>query len=375
MINDNKILNYTKDNLKPTTEENEEITKHYEIIQEILGHKETFRSGSYARLTSTSPVNDLDVIYVLPEKYLSEINRKAILQRANESFALSQKAKIDHKDLDIKYIIPSLAEKIREKYEELGVFFLVKEQSHSVGVYFHSLLTGEPDTRKFSLDIVPAIQDGKDKDGIEMYLVPEVAQIEKKYRASFLEEKGKSDIEIEWIKSNPRAYKQQSKELREKYPDLYRLSVILIKTWKNGCKNVDEDFCLKSFHLEQIVAEEVENLKDKTMSSLLRVIFDKFPQYLEKPNFQDKANNGRFIDDYIKDIRIQQKKLVLDFVEKAKSDLTNLENSLNFEEDMKKFLNLETTLNASKTFNSSLFRPAQPRYSLYAKPSYFNYRR
>jgi len=370
MIESN-LLKYAQSNLKPSQKENEEITKHYEIIQQILGYKETFRSGSYARLTSTAPVNDLDVIYVLPETYLSEIKRKAILQRANESFALSQKAKIDHNELDIQDIISSLAEKIREKYQELGVFVLVKEQSHSVGVYFHTLLTGEPDTKKFSLDIVPAIQDGKDENDIEMYLVPEVTQIEKKYRASFLEERMKSNKEIEWIKSNPRAYKKQSEELREKYPDLYRFSVILIKTWKNGCKNVDEDFCLKSFHLEQIVAEEVESLKDKTTSNLLKIIFDNFPQYLEKPNFQDKANNGRFIDDYIKDVTDNQKKLVLDFVEKAKTDLTNLENSLDFEADMKKFLNLETALNSPKNFNSTVFRPAQPRYNPICKDKLF----
>ena len=86
----NQILkDYIKHNLSPRKPERERISKEYERLSDFLGKERTFQNGSYARFTSTTPVNDLDIFYELPE----------------ESYRLILEKRIDPSELDINNIL------------------------------------------------------------------------------------------------------------------------------------------------------------------------------------------------------------------------------------------------------------------------------
>ena len=66
------VAEYAKVHLSPTDRERSTISARYDELQRFLTGR-TFQSGSYARYTSTRPVNDLDVIYVLPDEILKQV--------------------------------------------------------------------------------------------------------------------------------------------------------------------------------------------------------------------------------------------------------------------------------------------------------------
>jgi len=66
------VAGYAKAHLSPTDPERSVISTRYDQLQRFLNGR-TFQSGSYARFTSTTPVNDLDVIYVLPDEMLKQV--------------------------------------------------------------------------------------------------------------------------------------------------------------------------------------------------------------------------------------------------------------------------------------------------------------
>ena len=79
----------------------------YEVI--------TFQSGSYARFTAITPLNDLDVIWVFPEE---------------------SKRQISSGDLNLNNILNDLVEKLEAEYKILGIKIKAKTQTRSVKIEF-----------------------------------------------------------------------------------------------------------------------------------------------------------------------------------------------------------------------------------------------
>ena len=66
-------------------------------------------------------MNDLDIIWVLPKSLMIEKFQKSYLSKESIN---------PNEDIEIKDIIKTLAQRIREQYLEQGIDVDVKEQSH-----------------------------------------------------------------------------------------------------------------------------------------------------------------------------------------------------------------------------------------------------
>ncbi|MFX1514247.1 MAG: hypothetical protein ACFFCQ_16860, partial [Promethearchaeota archaeon] len=183
------LTDYIKQNLSPTKQERDNISEKYQELQSILEGR-AFQNGSYARYTSTTPVNDLDVFYVLPESVYKTI----------------AEVTIDPDELDMSNILEDLASSLRKAYPNS---VNIKVQPHSIGIYFSS----EED---FSIDVVPAIPTND-----EMFWVPETAHFSVEKRRKIYE----SFPRLNWIKSDPKGYIQQAKQVDEKSMGRFRKAV------------------------------------------------------------------------------------------------------------------------------------------------------
>ena len=270
MTINNKFQNYAQKNLSPKENERNFISKEGERVQSFL-KGETFRSGSYARFTAITPVNDLDVVWVLPEKLMLKVFHEKTVKK---STAIDPKI-----DLQIHNIIDDLARELEKKYRDTGINVEIKAQTHSVGIYFL-------DKNDFSIDIVPAIpiNEEKNKFGDCFFLVPEILLKSHKARNKlykFIEE-GKITGNIKWIKSDPKGYKNNARRLNEKNPD-FRKAVKFPKRWKHNSKQQNDDFPLKSFHIEAIITSYFEENASITCFEAVErffrlAVFGAFPQ-------------------------------------------------------------------------------------------------
>ena len=278
------IRTFVKDNLMPTDEEISEVSSRYDELKEILLGVDIFQSGSYARHTSTTPVNDLDVIWVIPRSYLrqSETVRKAI----------------DADELDIDDLLADLAQKLLQEYKSRGEEVRVEQQSHSVGIYF-----GSDD--EFSIDVVPAVETPeKSSDYNEkLYEVPSILNMSHKKRRSVY----KNNAEISWIKSDPLGYKAQAKDLSDATAGGSRVATRLVKKWRSACRKRSDSFKLKSFHLEMIVTEYLkENVTDSVFDAV-EYLFLNLPTFLISPLIKDRSDSMRFIDEYVNELTDQER--------------------------------------------------------------------
>lgn len=280
----NQSLNkFVECNLSLDQEEISWISDKYNFLKNCLEGYEIFQSGSYARGTSLSPVDDLDIIWVLPKSYRKR-HRKEIELRS----------------LDPDDILEELANQLRNDYgaEDIKVEIIV--QNHSVGIYFEE--------EDFSIDIVPAIPHQENNFGQDMYLVPEGG--------------------TGWIESDPRGYIKANKILSDKN-NSFQLAVKFVKYWKKNCKLKYPFLPLKSFHLEQIIYRLfVDNLSLNTLSAINN-FYEILPEYLTEPQIPDRANPNSYIDDYVSDIGKHEKieveelcKVSLRWLEKFKESLS-----------------------------------------------------
>ena len=268
------LTDYIRHNLSPTRQERDNVSENYQELQSILEGR-AFQNGSYARSTSMTPVNDLDVFYVLPESIYKTITEVTI----------------DPDKLDISNILEDLAKALRRAYSDNAN---IKVQPHSVGIYFGT-------KEDFSIDVVPAIPANDD-----MYWVPETAHLSVQKRRQIYE----SFPHLTWIKSDPKGYIQQAKKLDEKSMGRFRKAVKFVKKWKAGCKKIDKNFPLKSFHLELIVTELFKENPMITCFTSLDCFFEQLDQNIVKPKLPDRADSLRYIDGYLSELTEADKESV-----------------------------------------------------------------
>lgn len=262
---DQIISSYVKANLSPKGPEHEMITSKYGELKDILSER-TFQSGSYARHTSTTPVNDLDVFYEIPEE-----NRKSVVE-----------ARISPAELEIDNILETLGDALAKRY---GTDARVEVQDHSVGIYF-----GTEDD--FSIDVVPA-QPAENN----MFWVPDSAHVSVAKRRILY--KSEAKLEMNWIKSDPKGYILQATKLDDRTAGCFRKAAKFIKKWRVGCKDFNPLFPLKSFHLEIILTELLKKNPDWTIAEAIRSVFEILPSVIRVPQYPDRADGNRYIDEYV----------------------------------------------------------------------------
>lgn len=275
--------NYTKNNLSPTKEERDLISKIYEAFQSIL-NQSCLLIGSYARFTAIRPLHDLDILYIAGQFNPDNIKPQVILDELKNI-------------TETKFKNPT-------KYQ----IYIPPVQSHSITVLF--LENGE---EKFSVDIVPAFISGlKNEFDDDIYYVPEIVnlgQYKRKLLYNKFAENNKNELDW-WIKSDPRGYIKLATNLNEQNSD-FRKTIKLIKRWKHNCKGKCEDFKLKSFHVEQIITSIHQQNPTLEMFGVIFKFFNDIPQNISNPKIRDKADSNKFIDDYLGTLTIKQKEAII----------------------------------------------------------------
>lgn len=308
MDNDSKSIlsQYISDNLTPDQTERDIITELYNELRTILSQN-CFQTGSYARFTANKPVHDLDVIWNLPPETARRI--RTMLIKA-----------IQPEDVDINDVLNDLKTKLEEEYMKLNRIVSFGIQSHSVTIEFDIPLEGG-EIFQFSIDVVPGIElEEQDKFDENMFLIPEIGLMSKYKRLLKYESKER----INWVKSDPRGYIEYARRMNEDNK-LFRKITKFLKSWKRKQKHLFEDFKLKSFNIELIVASLIEEKGAESGISLIKEFFTQLPEFINEPHFVDFAyenERNKYIDDYLNEVPQNIKDYVLS---KASEALTKIQ--------------------------------------------------
>lgn len=271
----NTIINdYVSDRLSPPPEQRAYIKKKYGELKIFL-NQSCFRSGSYARFTAINPVHDLDVIYIVdPSVY-------------DDPAGFMRQLKID--------IEKSAITNIEE----------VTAQTHSLTITFT-----DSDT-DFAIDVVPALDANEVNEfGQPIYIVPEILEANRYHRQQRYALAATQPVE--WIKSDPRGYIKAAIELN-KITKNFRHGTKLGKGWRHACKVVyKDDYRLKSFHFELMFDDYFTHHPDATTLDAVTDCMNRISTAIHAPQFRDRADADKFIDQYITDLSDSEKRLLLE---------------------------------------------------------------
>lgn len=279
----NKIFrDYIRENLSPTKEEKNLASSIYESIKNVLGDK-CFLIGSFARYTTIRPLHDLDILYIAGEFNPENIDPNAIIA-------------------EVKRMIEQNFQNPTKHNTKIFV------QSHSITVQFL-----ENNEEVFSVDVVPAFISGITNEfGDDIYYVPEILRINHQRRRKLYEELERSKKkEIEWwIKSDPRGYTTVASNLNKLNND-FRKSVKFVKKWKSNCKEIDDGFSLKSFHIEQVITKYfLEHCSTEIFDAIFK-FFCELPKIIARAQIPDRADETVNIDTYINNLSNEQREQII----------------------------------------------------------------
>lgn len=277
----NEVLrSFARERLSPTPDERAFVSKAYDSIQAALGSGNCYQIGSYPRFTAITPLHDLDVLYVIgkwpencnPEKALSDL--EGLLRSSYKN--------------PTKYRIEIL------------------RQTHSITISF---LDG--DDEFFSVDIVPACVYGKNEFGQDTYMVPELLVKSRAGRRLLYEQISKRGLAMTWIKSDPRGYIEVASQVNKANND-FRKSVKIVKGWRASCKEMDESFPLKAFHIEQVITNYFRRTAGLEIFDAIFRFFCELPALIQKSQIPDRADSTKNIDAYVDQLTDDERKKVLE---------------------------------------------------------------
>jgi hypothetical protein len=198
----------------------------------------------------------------------------------------------------------------------------VSRQSHSVVMAFY-----DNEEEIFSTDIVPAYACGANEFGDDVYMVPELLVHAHQARRQLVLRSHESGIPVGWLKSDPRGYITEARNLNADNSD-FRKAVKIVKFWKNGCKLRDENFPLKSFDLELILTQFFKEVHADIFDAVFE-FFRRLPQHIRTPGIIDRANPERFIDQYITEMTLGQRDRIKEACDYVLMHLGNIEENTN----------------------------------------------
>lgn len=303
MLNE-AINKYIKDNISPKEGERNTVSRRYEELTGMLKGP-NIQSGSFARFTAVTPVNDLDVIWELPQEILAmKLSEREIATKT-----------IDPKGLDVSNILEDLAKELKKEYAKKSIPVMkIIPRSHSVGIFFG------PTEDDFSIDVVPAVPAGTNEYGENTYWVPEIAEKSKFDRNAYY----LSEVEIKWIKSDPRGYIKEATKLNDKN-QAYRHVVKFCKKWKWALKGRYPSIKFKSFHIEMAVKSIFVREPNLDIVSGIKKFYGEIRSFLAAPQIKDRANNGKYIDEYLHDMTQETKNIIANAGAKVVISLNALE--------------------------------------------------
>lgn len=330
---------YIREKISPKNYEKIRVRESHEELSDML-KGDNFRSGSYARFTAITPVNDLDVIWELPEDILAKTELKKKILTKN----------IDAADLDISNILSELAKRLRVEYKVKNIKLLkIEAQSHSVGVYFG------PTEQDFSIDIVPAIPEGINSFGEKTYLVPEILKINKKTRLKIYSDHSL----IKWVKSDPRGYIKEAAILNEVNQN-YRHAIKFCKKWKLYLIDRYPELKFKSFHIEMIIKDIITCNISLDSLDVVKKFFGNISDYLKEPQIFDRADNSKYIDEYLNEQSQENKNLIIKEGVKSLLVLNSLDVNSNINNCLDSILNCGTSRLISKTVDKTISPISRP---------------
>lgn len=240
--------------------------------------------GSFARLTATRPLHDIDALFVAGQFDPNAINPKAILEE--------------------------LQSLIQQKFRNpTHLQTNVAVQSHSVTIQFL-----DRGTEKFAVDVVPGFSSEEKNDaGDDIFWVPEILNVSKPNREERYAQLAKTNRrELDWwIKSDPLGYIAESAHLDQLNSD-FRKATKIAKSWKNNCRSKDKSFPLKSFHLEQAMFEVFRRNPRCDIGTAVFTLLCNVPSLIERPQIRDRADQRRFIDQYIAELSPAQRQRIIE---------------------------------------------------------------
>ena len=268
--------------LSPQQNERDLISKIYQSFNYLLGINNCIQIGSYPRFTAITPVHDLDILYVL--------------------------GNWDENSHDPTITLQELNTKINENYENPTDYKIeISLQTHSATVSYL-----ENDEEIFSVDIVPAYIFLKNEFGEDTYKFPEVVRKKHgKNRTEYYQKLSQEHKEMSWIASDPRGYIKIASETDQLTNGEFRKTAKIIKKWKNNLADADNNLKLKSFHLEQVITKFFQENQNLKIFYAIFEFFTELPEIVNNPNqISDRANNDKFIDDYLEQFTDEQKEKI-----------------------------------------------------------------
>ena len=270
--------------LSPKLYEQKLISDIYKSFSDLFDKNNCIQIGSCPRFTAITPVHDLDILYVLDTWDENSHSPTIALQNINTQ--------------------------INEDYENPTNYEIeVSMQTHSVTISYLN-----NDEEVFSVDIVPAYIFSKNEFNEDTYKIPEV--VRKKHginRVEYYKKLSQEHGEMSWITSDPRGYiKVASQTDKDSINGSeFRKTVKIIKAWKNNLVDKDQNLKLKSFHLEQIITELFQEDQNLEIFDAIFNFFIRLPEIVNNPNqISDRANNDKFIDDYLEQFTDKQKEKI-----------------------------------------------------------------
>lgn len=271
-----KLREYSR-TLSPTTSERDLVNKIYQSFNDLFGINNCIQIGSYPRFTSVTPIHDLDILYILGA--WNEANHRP------------------------STVLQNLFNQISSSYTNPTAYTAkVSLQTHSVTVDF-----SRGTEVILSVDIVPAYSFGKNEFNQDTYKVPEVIK-ERSHakRKEFYAKIQSEHRDMSWINSDPRGYIKIATDVGQN-PD-FRKAVKIVKKWKGNLCAKDESLKLKSFHLEQVMINLFQGNQNLDVFDAIFKFFYTLSNIVDGPNqIADRANNDKFIDDYLSEFTDGQK--------------------------------------------------------------------
>lgn len=272
---------HAKERLSPSEKDRDLVSKVYASVQEILGDSQCLQIGSYPRFTAISPLHDLDILYIL--------------------------GKWDTNAHDPSTALSVLLSKFTKEYKNPTAYSLqISRQTHSITLAFFS----GRDTEIFSVDIVPAYVAGVNEFGDDRYVVPEIVSKSHRERNRIMSASNWNPENMLWVKSDPRGYIKVATQVNQSNED-FRKAAKLLKGWRASCKRLDEEFPLKSFHIEQIVTDYFQQDPGLEIFDAVFKFFIELPNTIMVAKIPDRADPNKKIDAYIDDLTDLQRERVL----------------------------------------------------------------
>ena len=254
----------------------------YASVCSVLGRDRCYQIGSYPRYTAIRPPHDLDVLYSADKWSGVEPDAARVVA-------------------DIKGRLE------KELVSPPGLSFTVALQTHSVTISFTR--DGE---EVFAVDVVPAWTTGsKNEFGDDIYRVPEIILEGHRGRVKTYSRLAAQGGHINYILTDPKGYISIAARLNEANAD-FRKSVKLPKKWKQVAKEANDEFKLKSFHIEQIITSYFGDRVTLDILEAVTQFFSDLPRWISHSQIPDRADSTRNIDAYVDELTASERAAILD---------------------------------------------------------------